>query len=134
MQELIDDNYSPTEMYSSLENIIYDSANKGKINLLKTKNNILQNKNAPWFDKDCRLAKKLVNEAGKNLRKDPSNVTIRIRLFCLKKQLNALIKKKKTEYKNGIMDNMKNCKDVNRKRYWKLFDKLTGGSIILKRF
>ena len=126
MEGLLNENLSTNKMYTNIEDIILETARTSKIEVMKTKRSNHHKNNAPWYDKECQTVRRQVNELAKNLRKDTSRSGLREKIYCLKKHMKALIKNKKNQYKNGIMDKMENFKDVNPKQFWKLLDKLSG--------
>ena len=76
----------------------------------------------PWFDDDCRCLKDSIRSLGKGVRREPGSVDLRGKLFSEKKKLKKIVKTKKLEYKQKLMEQMKQSKN-DSKRFWKLLDK-----------
>ena len=116
-------NISPENGISLLSNTLLECANdnpKRIENNKKHKNNL----DKPWFDKDCKLAKKEINATAKQLKQNPSEARLRESLFISKKSFKNMIKRKKMMYKQGIIDEMHLTKPSDIKQYWKLLKKL----------
>ena len=78
----------------------------------------------PWFDKECRDLKKMINSLGKDLRRNPTDVKTREKLFFKKRSFTNLTKKKKNQYKKDILEKMHLTKRSDVKQFWKLLNKL----------
>ena len=77
----------------------------------------------PWFNWECRELKNKIRKQGKIVKREPYNAGARTKLFEEKKKFKNFIKKKKREYKEGILQDM----TLNRKNgriFWKLLDKI----------
>ena len=78
----------------------------------------------PWFDKDCKEAKRKINTIAKQLKHKPNDPKIRESLFSTKRTFKNLIKKKKLLYKQSIIQEMQLTKASDIKKYWRLLKKL----------
>ena len=91
----------------------------------KKKRRPSENKNKPWFDKECQNIKSRITKLGNMIRRDPLNVETREKMYSEKKHLRNLVRKKKTAHRSKIIDEM--CNDMsnkNMKKYWKHLRKL----------
>ena len=126
-QTLKQDNLSPENGVSELSSALLECAGcaspypdnkQDKKNKRKTTND------PPWFDKECKLTKKKINALGKQLRRNSTNVAVRESLFVTKRTFKNMIKRKKTQYKKNIIDQMHLTKQSEIKQFWKLLNKL----------
>ena len=78
----------------------------------------------PWFDQECKSTKKKINTLGKELRRNPTKVTVRENLYVTKRSFKNMIKRKKTLYKKDIIEKMHLTKQSETKQFWKLLNKL----------
>ena len=95
-------------------------ANTIKSSKKQTKNE----KTKPWFDMECQKLKDDIAETGKKLRSDQENPDLRKNLFALKKKLKKTVRKKKRLQKNMILNEMRQCGNMDQKKHWKLLSKL----------
>ena len=80
-----------------------------------------------WFDNECKILKRLVNDFSKN---NDLNVQDNLNHYCkLKKNYRAITQKKKREYHKGIRDNLSNMHTNNPQEYWKFWDRLKKNSV-----
>ena len=86
------------DLAAEIKNILLDNA---KTSGLKQKKVPLkeQRQSDPWFDAECKNAKKTLNLLSKKLRKTPGDQTIREQLFQEKRKLKKIILAKKRRYK-----------------------------------
>ena len=76
----------------------------------------------PWFDEECEHLKNSKKKCRK-LRKKQKDDTLRSDILRDNKIFKKLIKRKKGEYKEGIVQDMQ-LKKGDKKLFWKLLDKL----------
>ena len=108
-----------------IKSFLTDTATASEIK--KTKSRRKRNKDKPWFNKECSDLKKEIILSGKHLRSDPNNVSIREKLYVLKRKLRNAVRRNKTEYKKAIINEM--CSDLSnkqKKEYWNGLRKLEG--------
>jgi len=109
------------EMVSKFSEILRDVADSTvkKVNLRKKKPLGVKKK---WYDVDCNSLKKAVRELAKKMKM--GNGQDRIRFFTRKKEYTKLLKFKKKEYKNKLMNRMNELNTKNPKEYWGLLNEL----------
>ena len=110
-----------TELAKSIKNILISSANACNI---KQNRKTDKNTQPPWFDKHCTKNKNSLRYLGNHLKQNPGNEEIRIKLFEEKKKFQKLVRNKKRQYKQSIINEMKNNANKDQKSFWKLFKKL----------
>ena len=66
----------------------------------------------PWFDKVCRIMKNDLRKLANEVKRNPTNHKSREKLYIAKHSFNKMLKKKKSDYKLGILNEM----NVERKR------------------
>ena len=77
----------------------------------------------PWFDRECLSLKNKIKEYANKIQKSPNNLTHRESMLTLKKRFKHIVKKKKTEFKDDIINKMTNNRQNSRK-FWNLMKKL----------
>ena len=117
-KDLTDINLAVTQ----LEDLLL-SAGKQSLKIRKL-NKSTPSKHKKWFDKTCKVTKKEVRNLGTALCKDPNNSYLRGKLFALNKKYRKLVKSKKQEFKQDIINQLSNLSDKCPKAYWQLLDKL----------
>ena len=108
-----------------IKSFLMDTATASEIK--KTKSRRKKKTDKPWFNKECSDLKKEILSSGKQLRSDPDNVSVREKLYVLKRTLRNAVRRNKTEYKKAIIDEM--CSDLSnkqKKEYWNGLRKLEG--------
>ena len=81
----------------------------------------------PWFDDECDKLRNKIKRKCQTLRNDPKNQSIREEIFAENKSLKKLVKRKKEEYKEKIVQEMSLSKG-DHKLFWKLLEKLQKGN------
>ena len=74
-------------------------------------------------DKECEELKNSIKRKCRKLRQNPRDMDLNICTLKDNKLLKKLIKRKKEDYKLGIIQDM-NLKKGDKKLFWKLLDKL----------
>ena len=105
---------------TKITDILEETCDKAGIKAKQKKGN---NTSEAWFDVECRNSKNLIKKKCKNLRLNQRNDTLRSEIMRENKKFKKLIKRKKQEYKQGIIQDMK-IKNRDKKHFWKLLDKL----------
>ena len=77
----------------------------------------------PWFDDECDKLRNKIKKKCQTLRNDPKNHVVRKEILAENKSLKKLIKRKKEEYKEKIVQEMSLSKG-DHKIFWKLLEKL----------
>ena len=70
-----DEDISPCEMGDLVKTMLVNTARKCKVKTRK--HNSPGNLSAPWFDKECVIAKNELGYLGNQLKKDPGNIALR---------------------------------------------------------
>ena len=78
----------------------------------------------PWFDKECLSTKNNIRHLENKLKENPGDRRIRTELFTQKKKLQKLVRNKKRQYKQSIINKMSNINNKDEKQFWKLVKKL----------
>ena len=86
----------------------------------KQKNHCKVKNTQTWFDQECKKARKKLMKLAKLLKHAPENNVLRDDLFCTKRSLKSMIRRKKTEYKANIMDKIHLTKRKDIRQFWKL--------------
>ena len=97
---------------------------KNKKNHTKYKHAIHRKINKKWFDKDCYKMRKFIRKSANILCRNPKNKLLRNQIFKDKKKYFKLLKKKKFNYKQNILEKMYNANNKDPKIYWKLLNQL----------
>ena len=113
------DRSDPNNLVEHITEVLTTAAEKCKIKYVKQKHH----KDPPWFDKTCRDLKEKIKSFGKKIRKEPKNAALKTELFTDKKKLKKMVKNKKQEFKDKLMEDMKQSKN-DSKKFWKLLDKM----------
>ena len=85
-----------------------------------TKNNKRKNNNNPWFNWQCRLAKRELNKAARATSNFPTSEFLRLNYYKVKKSYKCLIKKQKDKYFNKMNSEIENGHVLN----WQQFKRL----------
>ena len=113
---------NPDNIVDSVTKLLIEVAERSKIKRNIVKKPHLKS-NPPWFDENCAKLKKEIISLGKNIKQNPRNLERKKLLANLKKSLNQMIRNKKREFKNTILQKMK-WNSKKSKFFWKLLDKL----------
>ena len=111
----------PIKMVSGLTKILIKTAKEAKINTVEKKKK--NTENPPWFNNSCEELKSEIKSLGKEICRDPHNVSLKQQLTRLKRKLKKTVQKNKWEYKNTLIQKMSWSKKES-KTFWKLLDKL----------
>ena len=124
--KLRDTNLSPENGISVLSSALLECSNGNSLPIEgnKKRKKGKRPSDKPWFDKECKTAKNIVNIVAQHVKMNPRDARIRENLFINKKKLRNMIKKKKLSYKQSIIDEMHLTKASDIKKYWKLLNKL----------
>ena len=115
-----DRNMNAQTLATELTNTLLDVTKKANIKPSKAPN---CHKNEPWFDKDCVKLKNSLKSKCKKLCKNQGNFALQCEVRQENKKLRKLIKMKKYNYKQTILDDLK-LKRKDQRAFWKILDKL----------
>lgn len=118
-----DPNLSVNNQVTSLSEALIKAADKTKIRKVGGKPKSKRRKNQKWFDKDCSALFRHIRKLAKKLHINPNQDTLKI-FHAKKKEYRKLLKRKKIEFKNKLLNEMDYLHSRNPKEYWKIFDKL----------
>ena len=121
LDSLLSKNLDPINLAKSIKDILISTAKKCNV---KEKKVCKENINPPWFDSECTKIKNHVRQLGNKLKKDSGNPLIRTELFDQKRALQKMVRQKKRNYKQSIIDNMKNDEENDKNTFWDYFNKL----------
>ena len=77
-----------------------------------------------WFDNECKMMRKELRKLGRQLFVNPDNHDIRNNHFRKKKMFQKMVKHKKREIKQMIIDKLELLEENDPQRYWNLVDQL----------
>ena len=77
-----------------------------------------------WYDGDCRLSYREIISLGRTLRQNPFDRELLNKLRCQRKNYKRLLKKKKSLYKQNIMNRIEALESKDPASFWKLIDEL----------
>ena len=121
LEELIDSQIGGEALVTKTTEILLNTCKKAGI---KPKKQSATNKvSDPWFDDECNKLKKSIKKKCKTLKTYPKNDAIRKEILTDNKSLKKMIKRKKDEYKEKIVQDMSLSKG-DHKKFWKLLEKL----------
>ena len=109
----------PQGLTTKITDVLIETCDKAGIKPKKQKRG--DKSHEPWFDKECADLKNSIKRKCRKLRK--THKAIHYNILNDNKLLKKLIKRKKEEYRLGIIQDM-NLKKGDQKLYWKLLDKL----------
>ena len=115
-----DGNMDAQSLASELTNTLLDVTKRANINPSKAPNG---HKNEPWFDKDCIKLKNSLKSKCKKLRKNHDDFALHYQVRQENKRLRNLIKTKKYNYKQSILEDLK-LHRKDQRAFWKILDKL----------
>ena len=84
----------PAELALEIKNILMDNTITANLRPIKESNK-RQQKDKPWFDKECRDIKNSLKRFCKNLKQDPCDPSIRSAILDLKRKLKKVVLAKK---------------------------------------
>ena len=112
------DHSDPNLLVNYVSEVLLCAADTAKVKYCKRSDT----NDPPWFDKSCRDLKDSVSRLGKKIRQSPKDQNLKSELTSQKKRLKKLIKANKINYKNHLMEQMKQSKN-DSKRFWRFLDK-----------
>ena len=121
--QMTESNLCIDEMLSKVENILTSAAH-GALKERKTVHSKSKIKKKKWFDRDCYGLRKEVVRLGRKLCKSKVTHEQRTVFFSKKKELRKLVKFKKKEFRQNILNQLNNLEENNPKQYWKLVSEL----------
>ena len=93
VKHLLHKQICPIQLAQEIRDLILEVADSCKIK--KAKQNHQNNRNKPWFDKECQNIKCQIKRKGKLLNRNPKDNCTREEIYLLEKELGNLIKKNK---------------------------------------
>ena len=108
------------EMLSKVENVLNSAAQRA----LKERKLGSKSKKKKWFDRNCYALRKEVIRLGRKLCRSKVTHEERMLFFNKKKELRKMVKFKKKEFRQNILDQLNNLEENNYKQYWKLVSEL----------
>ena len=114
-------NIGSQELTTKITDLLIETCDKAGIK--PKKQNHRGKAREPWFDKECEELKNSIKRKCRKLRQNPRDKDLNICILKDNKLLKKLIKRKKEDYKLGIIQDM-NLKKGDKKLFWKLLDKL----------
>ena len=90
----------------------------------KTKNQTQKNKPKKWYDNTCEELSRRLRNTAKLLAASPNNPHLRSNLCQTRKQYKKLLKNKKKEWKNHMIQKLEEAERQDPKEYWKLVNEL----------
>ena len=77
-----------------------------------------------WYDKSCQELSKNLKLVASLLSKSPKDPYLRGKLITTRKEYKKLLKLKRKEYHNEIIQKLERAEEKDPKEYWKLVNKL----------
>ena len=114
-------NIGSQELTTKITDLLIETCDKAGIK--PKKQNHRGKAREPWFDKECEELKNSIKRKCRKLRQNPRDKDLNICILKDNKLLKKLSKRKKEDYKLGIIQDM-NLKKGDKKLFWKLLDKL----------
>ena len=111
----------PQKSTSKLIDIMTDTCEKAGIK--PSKQNVKMKINEPWFDEECKILKNSLRRKCRKLRKNQNDEGLHVSVLKDNKSLKKLMKRKREDYKRGIVDKL-NINKRDQIFYWKLVGKL----------
>ena len=111
----------PQGLTTKITDVLIETCDKAGIKPKKQKQG--DKSHEPWFDKECEDLKNSIKRKCRKLRKTQKDKALHNNILNDNKLLKKLIKRKKEEYRLGIIQDM-NLKKGDQKLFWKLLDKL----------
>ena len=106
--------------------IVTNSANQvfRRKNYKNNKNKFKPKPDKKWFDKECKILKKDTSETAKLLNKFPYDTKLREAFFVKKKKFKKMIKCKRKQEENIIVNKLKQLNNNNPTEFWKIINNL----------
>lgn len=125
---LVNHSLDSSSAVENLNEILIDAAKIAGIRQKSVKKQSRVSNHKPtrkrWFDSDCKTLKSQLASLSKKLRQQPYNMALLIEFRTLRKRYKSCINKKKTVFKQDILNQMESMHSNNPREYWSLFDKL----------
>ena len=77
-----------------------------------------------WYDSDCRILRRTVNNASRQLSKSPWDVKLRENFFALRKQYKKLLNYKSKKFKEDLVRKINDSSSQDSKHFWEIVDEL----------
>ena len=87
---------------------------------------IKKTKSKAWFDRDCCQAKRDTTRAARNLQNKPFDRNLRDKYFVSLKAYKRLLRRKKREHINFIVNSIVNAEKSNPRHFWSSLKSLQG--------
>ena len=115
-----DNTYDANNLVDKLSSIIISAASKSvPFKHAKLTKSYRKNKQKPkWVTKDCLLLRKEVRNLGKKVHKYPNNCELRHAFTNCRKEYNKLRKYLKSNFYNGIAEEINSLSPQNSKNFW----------------
>ena len=110
-------------MLSKVENILKSAAD-GALKQRRTIYSKSKRKKKKWFDRDCYILRKDVLRLGRKICRSKATHEQRTVFFSKKKELRKLVKFKKKEFRQNILNQLNHLEENNPRQYWKLVSEL----------
>ena len=120
LEELTDSQTEAESLVTKTTEILLNTCKNAGI---KPKKQLSNKVSDPWFDDECEKLKKSIKKKCRLLKINPKNDAIRKEILCENKSLKKMIKRKKQEYKEKIVQEMSLSKG-DHKTFWKLLEKI----------
>ncbi len=115
------ENLGAQELTTKITETLIDTCDKAGIKAKKYKQK--REGNEPWFDNECEKLQLSLKRKCRKLRQTPEDKKLNASIMKDNKLFRELVKRKKENYKQGIIQDM-SLKKGNKKAFWKLLDKL----------
>ena len=120
LEELVNSQTEPEAMVAKTTETLLNTCKKAGI---KPKKQLPSKVSDPWFDNECEKLKKSIKKKCRALKANPKNDATRKEILSDNKSLKKMIKRKKNEYKENIVQEMSLSKG-DHKTFWKLLEKI----------
>ena len=108
------------EITTMLTQLYTNAANKLKIfGKTKPNKNRKSGNKKPWYNNDCKILKRKLNQLGKSLSRRPNHYPSRIFFYHTQKSYKKLMKHKRREYEEQLTSKMENLYYQNKNEFWK---------------
>ena len=77
-----------------------------------------------WFDRSCDVLRQIVKMSARRVSERPFDNALKIEFYSRKKEYKRLLKQKKNQYKQKILDKLENLHSTNPVEYWRLVKEL----------
>jgi hypothetical protein len=112
-------------MTSTVNSLMHGVANKALVgNSRQGRKSKRKSSNKKWFDYDCVTMRRRVAQLSKLIVKYPRDPIVRGNFYKTKKQYKNLVKRKRKEHKNMLLQQLEIMSEQNPSTYWKILDDL----------